>query len=278
MDKTIYMTYKKPLPEKVITRWKEINPEYATDVSLDYDCIEFIKTHFNETLAKLFENTYNGMNKADLWRLCKLYINGGAYADVDLVPYLNLEHLNKEITFFASLSKDRLCYQDFLLSRNPKSPLILALLLSLISNKNLNGNGPRIDMYNCLKQIIEVNPVEGRLYRLKTIKIKINIGPSSDNNKKEINLFYFPNNLTYSIVLNANPYTDRFSFLIENNVLTVTRIDDKLGWGHPHSCNIIFDSDEKIYLFKENSNGIITDNGVKLFDCHDEEYVRNKGW
>jgi hypothetical protein len=287
MNKTIYMTYKKPPPDKVLTRWKDLNPEYAIDVSLDNDCMEFIKTNFNDHLSELFKTTYNGMNKADLWRLCKLYIHGGVYADVDLVPYLNVDHLNKEITFFTSVSKDQLCFQDFLLSRTPKSPLLLALLLSLISNKNLNGSGPRIDMYKCLRQILETNPIEGRLYRIKTIKIKINIGPSSNNNnKKAINLFYFPTDLTYSIVLNENPYPDQFNFVIENNILTVTRIDDaKLGWGHHHSCSIIFSCDEKIYLFKENSrtddswpSATVTDNGVKLFDSHDEEYVRNKGW
>lgn len=286
MNKTIYMTYKTPLPEKVLTRWKELNPAYLIDVSLDVDCIEFIKTHFNESLAELFKTTYNGKNKADLWRLCKLYIFGGVYADVDVVPYLNIDHLNKDVTFYASVSTRQLCFQDFLLSRNPKSPLLLALLLSLISNKNINGGGPLIDMYNCINRILETNPVEGRLYRINTIKIKINIGSSSNNNKKVINLYYFPSDLKYTIVLDSHPHPDQFDLSIKNNSLVVTRIDDsKLGWGYHHSCRIIFNCDEKIYLFKGNSklhdswsDATITDNGVKLFDLHDEEYVKNKGW
>jgi len=286
MNKTIYMTYKKQLPEKVLSRWKELNPEYAIDVSLDEDCINFLKTHFNDRLAELFKSIYNGMNKADLWRLCKLYIHGGIYADVDLVPYLNIDYLNKETTFYAGLSKGPVCFQDFLVSRNPKSPLLLALLVSLISNRNLNGCAPRIDMYNCLKKIIETHPIEGRLYKLKTIKINVNIGHSSNKNNKNIDLFYFPNDIPYSIVLNSNPHPDKFSFKIENNTLIVTRIDNTiLGWGYNHSCSIIFNCDEKIYLFKENikadsnwAGATVTDNGVKLFDSHDEEYHINKGW
>jgi len=286
MNKTIYMTYKKNLPERVLTSWKDLNPAYAIDVSLDEDCINFLKTHFNEGFSELFKNIYNGMNKADLWRLCKLYIHGGVYADVDLVPYLKLDYLNEDVTFYATLSKGPVCVQDFLVSRNPKSPFILSLLLSLISNKNLNGSGPRIDMYNCIKKTIGTDPSEGRLYKIKTINININIGPSANNNTKTIDLVYLPNDVTHSIVLNSNPHPDKFSFSIENNFLTVTRIDlPNEGWGYNHSCTINFSCDEKIYLFKEifrvDNNWLsatITDNGVKLFDSHDEMYYRNKGW
>jgi len=44
------------------------------------------------------------MYKADLWRLCKLYIHGGVYADVDLVPYINIDNLDKDITFYSCIS------------------------------------------------------------------------------------------------------------------------------------------------------------------------------
>ena len=40
-NKTIYMTYKKPIPDFVFERWEKLNPEYQLDFSLDEDCIEF---------------------------------------------------------------------------------------------------------------------------------------------------------------------------------------------------------------------------------------------
>tara|TARA_B110000211_G_scaffold158151_1_gene179016 strand:+ start:7527 stop:7868 length:342 start_codon:yes stop_codon:yes gene_type:complete len=93
MNKTIYMTYKKNIPYKVKNRWIEYNDSYNIDFSLDKDCLDFLKNNFN--IYNLFNNINIGAFKADLWRLCKLYKNSGVYADVDLVPYLNIDKLDK---------------------------------------------------------------------------------------------------------------------------------------------------------------------------------------
>jgi len=84
-NKTIYFTYKKECPNFVFQRWKKLNKDYDINFSLDDDCISFLIEHFNYYIADLFMKIPQGMYKADLWRLCKLYINGGVYADVDLV-------------------------------------------------------------------------------------------------------------------------------------------------------------------------------------------------
>jgi mannosyltransferase OCH1-like enzyme len=75
------MKYKKTVPKFVFDRWKKLNPNYNIDFSLDDQCITFIRENFNDYIA-------------DLWRLCKLYIDGGVYADVDLVPYINISCLS----------------------------------------------------------------------------------------------------------------------------------------------------------------------------------------
>ena len=53
-NKTIYMTYKKPVPEKVFSRWINLNKKYTIDFSLDTDCVYFLKTHFNDYISDLF--------------------------------------------------------------------------------------------------------------------------------------------------------------------------------------------------------------------------------
>ena len=73
-NKTIYMTYKKPIPSLVYDRWKKLNNSYEIEFSLDKDCILFLQKNFNDYIVKLFEYIPHGMYKADLWRLCKLYI------------------------------------------------------------------------------------------------------------------------------------------------------------------------------------------------------------
>ena len=131
-NKTIYMTYKKNIPDIVFNRWKTLNENYKIEFSLDNDCIKFLKENFNDYIAELFKNIPQGMYKADLWRLCKLYKNGGVYADVDLVPYLNINSLDKNITFYSclSLSNDSI-FQAFMVNfSKPKNPLILSFLIS----------------------------------------------------------------------------------------------------------------------------------------------------
>ena len=41
MNKTIYMTYKKNIPNFIFNRWKELNPDYNIEFSMDEDCIIF---------------------------------------------------------------------------------------------------------------------------------------------------------------------------------------------------------------------------------------------
>ena len=41
MDKIIYMTYKKNVPDIVFKRWLEHNKEYSIDFSLDENCKNF---------------------------------------------------------------------------------------------------------------------------------------------------------------------------------------------------------------------------------------------
>jgi hypothetical protein len=148
-------------------------------------------------------------------------------------------------------------------------------------------------MYNCIKynlNNIDIKPETK--YNFNEVKIKIFIG-CSNTNTKIINLFYFPNDISYNIklIMINNPHPDKFIFKIKNNLLYVTRIDKKIGWGHMHSANICIQSNESIYLFKETketkitthinkpiTNYIVTHKNNKILDSRDEEYVINKGW
>ena len=284
MNKTIYMTYKKPVPEKVKKRWINLNPDYKIELSLDNDCINFLRDNFNNNVAELFKRIPKGMHKADLWRLCKLYINGGVYADVDLVPYLNLNELNQNVTFYTVLSAiPNSCFQAFIYCVKPKSPLILNFLCSLLHNKPFNNTiGPTIDMYKCIKYNLNYNPIPNEIYDLNSVKIRINIG-SSLSNIKVINLLYFPSDVSYNVVLIKSKYQDSFAFKILNNSLFIKRLDNNGGWGHNHSCDICIACNETISFLHEQKIGkepnfICIYNNKKVLDSRDSEYQRNGGW
>jgi len=288
MNKTIYMTYKKSVPEHVFNRWQILNPEYKIEFSLDNDCAEFLKSNFNQYITNLFTKIPIGMYKADLWRLCKLYINGGVYADIDLVPYLSIDSLDKSITFYSSIDIGNTCiFQAFIVNfSKPKNPLILVFLLSfLINNPYQYTIGPCVDMHNNIQYNLPNTIILSETkYELDEVKIKISIG-SSNNKIKNINLYYFPEDISYDIKLLENPDNDIFNFEIKNNILIVTIMNNNVGWSHFHFIDICFKSKESIFLFKENigeNNNWITSyvsfNNEKILDSRDLDYYHNKGW
>jgi len=286
-NKTIYMTYKKPVPTVVYNRWKTFNPNYNIEFSLDQDCVIFLKRYINPFTAALFNYIPYGMYKADLWRLCKLYINGGVYADVDLVPHLNIDNLNKDITFYTCLTpKSKSIFQAFIVNfSKPRNNLILIFLLSFLLNKPYKiVNGPTYDMYNCIKYNLDgVDPEPFVRYDLEEVKININVG-SSDTNVKRINLYYFPSNILFSIRLKENTTNDKFTYRIYNNILFVKKIDTNTGWEYNHSLDICIKSKESIFLFKEDWEGddlihaSVTLGSKKILDSRDINYAKNHGW
>ena len=292
MNKTIYMTYKKEVPEKVFNRWTKLNKDWTIDFSKDDDCINFIRENFSESLADLFEVIPEGMYKADLWRLCKLYINGGVYADVDLVPYFKLDDIDNDITFCSCLSIGRgTVFQALILNNSkPKNPLILSFLITFLLNKAYNTFlGPTIDMGINTKYNIWQNEIKPfTKYEINEVKIPINIGKSPRmQRRKTINLHYFPKDLEYTIKLKTTPYSDTFNFEIKKNYLIVTRLDANDGWEHDHLVFICIKSREVLYFFQEvNDKGdhwsksyVVDKDGNKILDSRDMEYFNNgRNW
>jgi mannosyltransferase OCH1-like enzyme len=83
---TIYQTwYTKNLPPKMLDTvelLKRQNPEFKHYLYDDDECREFIKENFPEEVLNAYNSLIPGAYKADLWRLCILYINGGIYMDI----------------------------------------------------------------------------------------------------------------------------------------------------------------------------------------------------
>jgi mannosyltransferase OCH1-like enzyme len=63
---------------------KKQNPAFNHYLYDDNDCREFIKGNFPENILTAYDSLIPGAYKADLWRLCILYINGGIYMDIKL--------------------------------------------------------------------------------------------------------------------------------------------------------------------------------------------------
>jgi hypothetical protein len=290
MNKTVYMTYHSQLPPVVIKRWKELNPDYTVDFSTDADCITFLEKGFNKNIAGLFNYITRGMYKADLWRLCKLYINGGVYADIDLIPFHSVRDMVSSSTaatvavpsasFYSCLSMGNpTVFQAFMYHSRARNPLILGCLISFFVNKPYTNidNGPTADMYHFLLYNVRAEAADAGQdipgvirpythYTLRKVRIPIYI---SSHDEDIIPLGYFPEDVKYTISISPTSQNkwvlanqDKYKMTIQHHCLIVERAGDvpvAADADNNHNDEFIVDifidlpedQPEVIYLFQE---------------------------
>lgn len=95
IPKVIHLTYmdKSKVPQKV---WDNLN-RYCYDYKINFyddeDCRQFLKTYYGESYVRKFDMIEKGAHKADFFRYCLLYIKGGIYMDIKLIPKINFNLL-----------------------------------------------------------------------------------------------------------------------------------------------------------------------------------------
>lgn len=272
---TIYMTYHSLPPESVIRSWLVLNPRANVEFSLDADCIAFLAKEFNINIAELFKYIPRGMYKADLWRLCKLYIHGGVYADIDLVPFRSLAQITGSVcsptptpspTFYSCLSLGSpSVFQAFINHTRRRSPLLLGCLLSFIVNKPYTNidNGPTNDMYHFLLYNVRAD-IKARAaalggaqapeslqpfthYTLHTVRIPIHF---SSQGEDIVPLHYFPIEVAYTLSVSPNSRNqwilankDKVNVKIENQCLIVS-VDASIDADNAENADYDADYDE----------------------------------
>lgn len=169
IPKVIYMTYKVEPPEYVFQNWLKLNPGYKIDFSLDADCESFLNEHFGPEMKAIFNSMPLGMFKADIWRLCNLYIHGGIYADVDIVPMSSMDSIlqkHQNVTFLSNLSLDKRGIFQALFATVPRNPLLLSYIYDFITDQAWRyPNGPTYSMSRSLLFTIKhCNPGKYRNY------------------------------------------------------------------------------------------------------------------
>jgi len=205
----IYQTwYTKKLPPKMkecVKKLKKDNPEFEHHLYDDKMCKEFIKNNFDKEVLESFNKLKPGAYKADLWRYCVLYKNGGIYLDIKYQcapgfklieltdkeyfvlerPYADLSmtikknlELIKDIDKYISLSTSDLW-------KNKKIGIYNALIVCRPGNET---------MYKCIQKCIE--NIKSNVYGYSPLEPT---GPilcgnqyfnNFDNKISDIDLFY----------------------------------------------------------------------------------------
>ena len=148
----IYQTWHtKKLPPKMrecVDKLKKDNPEFEHHLYDDKMCKEFIKKNFDKEVLESFNKLKPGAYKADLWRYCIMYINGGIYLDIKYKCNSNFKLI--ELTDKEYYVVDRCFYK---LDINIKEELDIINIKPYYENikcKIPNNFDKKINLYNGL--------------------------------------------------------------------------------------------------------------------------------
>ena len=86
IPKHIYQTWrtKTALPPKMqecMQHNSRLAPEYVHHLYDDADCRAFIAAHFDAEVLQAYDALIPAAFRADLWRYCVIFVNGGVYMD-----------------------------------------------------------------------------------------------------------------------------------------------------------------------------------------------------
>ena len=134
----IYQTWHtKKIPPKMletINLIKNLNPRFNYQLFDDNDCREFIKSNFEPSVLDAFDTLIPGAYKADLWRYCILYKNGGIYLDIKYKPLNNFRFITMTEKEHWVLDADRTGIYNALMICKPGNEILLKAINKIIEN------------------------------------------------------------------------------------------------------------------------------------------------
>ena len=147
----------------------KLNPEFKIKYYSDKDSRDFIKNNFESEILLTYDKLIPGAYKADLFRYCILYKNGGIYSDLTqrfTMPFNKLIHLEKDNLYLVKYIEHYKINGDgsskgiqisFMASR-PGNEIFLKAVKQIVKNVNdkfygdnpLHPTGPTL-FYNILQ-------------------------------------------------------------------------------------------------------------------------------
>ena len=137
-----------------LDRLRQLNPEFSFHLYTDEDCLTFIQKHFTSDVADAFQALLPGAYKADLWRLCILYVYGGYYMDIKLSPLkkFRLIELSENEHYVLDRPKQSLHIYNALMVCKANNPFLFQCIRQIVhhvdikyyGNSTLSPTGPEL--------------------------------------------------------------------------------------------------------------------------------------
>jgi len=153
IPRVIYQTWNTHnLPPKMaacVAKLKDDNPEFEHRLFDDTECREFIKENFAEDVVDAYDRLIPGAFKADLWRYCVLYVNGGIYMDIKFQcePGFSFSDVKgrqfyiREYNHMGTGLYDHIMYTGCIGS-TPKNPVFMKCIQRIVENVKNRYYGP----------------------------------------------------------------------------------------------------------------------------------------
>ena len=125
--------------EQFSQTWKDFNPNFTYTLFDDIDCKKFIRKNFGKRFENVYDNINFGAFKADFWRYCELYINGGVYIDIDTVCLGPIDEvIDKNATFVTPVDLNPKDLFNAFIAIIPRHPIMLICINEIVKKVELN--------------------------------------------------------------------------------------------------------------------------------------------
>jgi hypothetical protein len=135
-----------PKMQECVNKLKHDNPEFKYYLYDDSMCYDFIKKHFSKNVLDAYNSLIPGAYKADLFRYCILYINGGIYLDIKYCTINNfkLKTLTDNEYYVKDINQSGGGIYNALLICKPNSIILKNCIKNIVHNvqNKYYGNNP----------------------------------------------------------------------------------------------------------------------------------------
>jgi mannosyltransferase OCH1-like enzyme len=130
-----------PIMKENYENMRKWNNELEFHLYDENDCMEFIKSNFNDDVLNAYKSLIPCSYKSDLWRYCVLYINGGIYMDIKFICVNGFKLI--ELTDKEYFVKDRPndCTYTALIVCKPGNNIFLKCIEKIVKNVKMKYYG-----------------------------------------------------------------------------------------------------------------------------------------
>ena len=134
IPRILHQTYKSraDVPAKVDANIAAFAPEYERRFYDDTDIAAFLAQHFTPEVGAAFRTLKSGAHKADLFRYCVLYIEGGVYMDIKTQLVRSLQDLFPEGHISTVIAVLPNAIYNGILAAPPRQSMFLTLIDGIV--------------------------------------------------------------------------------------------------------------------------------------------------